>query len=446
MMATLLALLSLAVPAQRPTRAEFAKSMAKVHPGMAEEEVRKLLGEPDDVRTELDPGGINAAQAVKIWRYGAEGHRGFATLGQVHLDAQHRVVHACGGAPPAATELEERALREILQALDGAPSYNAGWAFDPLGLIRAVNVLQPLGKKKALAAIAEYLRGSSPLEDPACEGMFLVLRVLFDAPPDLPLPPMLVGAAVPQAPKDPKDAPRFPIALAGDVPVLLVEGYELGGKAQSPRAHLDWFAEHGLLRGAPLRPVDDPLSILGQLPHDDARQAFFANQILQLLDSVIRVEPDVYGARFSAGKDVGARLASLCQAVAKLKIHWDAGSGRYLFADGKALPAPAAAAQRIIWKLALVGPEAQLILQRKSSRYVRLEVRVHWIKASGATPSTVRLWGDDPAKPLAEAVLTPRPPDAWNVQSQTLELPAGGKVHAACTSSGKTATSAIFVP
>ena len=57
------------------------------------------------------------------------------------------------------------------------PSYDAGYHYNPLAVIRVVNALQPLGKDKALAALDEYLRVASDFHSPAREGVFLVLRV-----------------------------------------------------------------------------------------------------------------------------------------------------------------------------------------------------------------------------------------------------------------------------
>ena len=62
-----------------------------------------------------------------------------------------------GDTPPAWMFVEEE-LRSILRILDETPSYNNGWDYNPRGVIRAVNALQPLGKEKALTAVAEYLR------------------------------------------------------------------------------------------------------------------------------------------------------------------------------------------------------------------------------------------------------------------------------------------------
>ena len=65
---------------------------------MAAAEVRRLLGPPDDVRTQHDPGGISAADAKEIWRYGTSGHLTTATLGVVCIDEKDRVQYVSGRA------------------------------------------------------------------------------------------------------------------------------------------------------------------------------------------------------------------------------------------------------------------------------------------------------------------------------------------------------------
>ena len=101
--------------------------------------------------------------------------------------------------------------------------------YRPHLVVDAVNELHPLGRERALDAIA------------AEEGLgcFWVLRALFDPP----LPPVLLGQPVPAPPSGALD--RFPIVLALDVPFLVVRGYVLGGKAQPVSAHIDALRETG---------------------------------------------------------------------------------------------------------------------------------------------------------------------------------------------------------
>src|SRR5262245_4777163 len=291
-------------------RRTFAAALAKVRPGMKEEQVLRIVGPPDDVRTETDPGGSLSDDGGKVLRYGTSGHRSCATLGQVYLDRAGVVQFVSGGrgAPPPPDLISEPELTRLLSVLCTVGSYDSGSRFNPLPMIRAVNALHALGRERALAAIGEYLRISSDLNDPAREGMFLVLRTLFDAGPDASgLPRMGVGAPSPAEPKDPRTAPRFPIVIAGDIPLLRVNGYALGGKPEPPEDHLAWFRAHGVLRPGPLRPTDRPLETLDRLlaehGSDRALPTLFINQFLALLDSVHRGDRGPEGLRFLPGRN-----------------------------------------------------------------------------------------------------------------------------------------------
>src|SRR5204863_104002 len=88
-------------PADQPrTRREFAKAMSKLKEGMSEAEVLSLLGRPDDIRTQHDPGGVSTTGTREIWRYGTSGHLTTATLGQVYIDDKGRVQYFYGQGDP----------------------------------------------------------------------------------------------------------------------------------------------------------------------------------------------------------------------------------------------------------------------------------------------------------------------------------------------------------
>jgi hypothetical protein len=125
--------------------------------------------------------------------------------------------------------------------------------YTPGPVVAAVNALWPLGKDGALDAIDAYLATRDLDRDPQ-EGLFLVLRVLFDV--DAPAhPPMLLGGSMPAPPERPEALPRFPIVIVDDLPLLLVTGYVLGGEAEPLSSHLEYYRANGKLRPAPLAPA-----------------------------------------------------------------------------------------------------------------------------------------------------------------------------------------------
>jgi len=370
---------------QARTRQQFVAMMSRVSPEMSRDEVEAILGKPDDIRTKYDPGG---AETGETWRYGTNGHLTTATLGSVYIDENGKVQGVCGaaGAPPPAWMFAEEELRSILRILDETSSYNDGWGYNPRSVIRAVNALQPLGKEKALAAVAEYLRVSPVSFDAhAVDGMFLVLRTLFEIPnPPGHMPVMLVGQPSPMGPDDLTKIPRFPIYIQDDIPFLMVSGYSLLGQAEDPRKHLNYFREHGVIRSLPLVPPPDPapstrraldaLSNNGISPDGAPEYDMLFNQILWLLDSVYEVEGDSFRDKMflAASSDREKAVA----AVSKLKLRWDVKKQDYTFADGTTpridRPGPY---RRNIWQPGIPELDLALTIERISRKAIQVSVR-----------------------------------------------------------------------
>jgi hypothetical protein len=59
---------------------------------MPADEAKRLLGPPDDVRSQNDPDGLLGWVGTKqIWHYGTNGHLTLGTLGAVYIDEDNRV-------------------------------------------------------------------------------------------------------------------------------------------------------------------------------------------------------------------------------------------------------------------------------------------------------------------------------------------------------------------
>jgi hypothetical protein len=378
------------------SRQEFARAMAKVEEGMTDKEVLALLGKPDDIRTRFDPGGL-PRRTREVWGYGTDGHLTLPTLGCVHINKEGKVQLVWGnhGQPPAPGVLPEKELRALMALIDRAPSYNRhGTEFNPLAIIQIVNTLQPLGKEKALAAISEYLRVAPDFDRPGPEGVFLVLRVLFDIPDDPGyMPRMAVGAPQPPGPEDPKKMPRFPILLQDDVPLLVVYGYNLAGLAEKPEwHHVPYFRDKGRVRAKPLRPSDAPLSlfdacrkeIAGRYELRDAWtvQGLIARQLLNMVDSVYRPDKAPDNPRLNAIENEEEQWKAAVAKVAKLDIRWNAEKNRYTFKDGSHLPDPVHKLyRRQIWEPEVSIGKVELILERRDEK--RVWVTLEWSGKKG---------------------------------------------------------------
>src|SRR5262249_37589614 len=139
------------------------------------------------------------------------------------------------------------------------------YEYDPMQIVRAVNRLWPLGKKRCIAVFEEYLRVMPHDEiqtyDITCFNLLVVLRVLFDVPRHPGhMPEMYLGESLPSSEDGLKTHPRFPIDLVGDWPVLKLSHpraeimlYPVYPKLIL-RSHLDFYQEHCQLRPRPLAP------------------------------------------------------------------------------------------------------------------------------------------------------------------------------------------------
>jgi len=133
-------------------------------------------------------------------------------------------------------------------------SSSAFATYHPGHVIDAVNALLPLGKDGALAGLEAFLEGRDLTADPH-QGLFLVLRVLFDADPH---PPVRLGGSWPPQPPSPAALPRFPIMITDDVPLMLVASYTLRGLPEPVTAHIEYYRRHGTPRPEPLTPRPGP--------------------------------------------------------------------------------------------------------------------------------------------------------------------------------------------
>jgi hypothetical protein len=378
------------------SRTAFAHAMNKVKEGMPEAEVVALLGKPDAVSTEDRFEVRHISHVREIWRYGVSDPKQAATLGIICIDDQHRAQYISGqGTPIAEGVFAEPELRRLLAALYDLPGLNGSF-YNPRPVIRAVNLLQPLGKEKALAAIDEFLRVSFRYtDDHAREGVFLLLRTLFEVPdvatvfddkrelkPGL-MPPIYGGA--PEALADKKLLPRFPIAIEGDIPFLLVVGYNIGGRPQRPEPHVAYFRKFGRLRAKPLSPTARPFDALKAFEksprwyfkgrdayewnEDERERILLGNQVMRLLETVFQAEPD------SSGQFIGYESEQdnnrIVAEASKLAIRWDSQDFKYTFLDGRSLPLfDPTRHPEVFWKPAVVGLNVEFYVKRESRRYV----------------------------------------------------------------------------
>jgi hypothetical protein len=126
--------------------------------------------------------------------------------------------------------------------------------YHPQYIIEAVNALLPLKKDAALAAIESCLAARN-LDIAPGEGLFLVLRTLFEVPADPGYhPPMRLGRSLPAPPPNPTSLPHFPLVIIDDRPLMMISGFVLGGDTEPVAIHIRHFRANGILRRSALSP------------------------------------------------------------------------------------------------------------------------------------------------------------------------------------------------
>jgi hypothetical protein len=435
----------------------FARAMSSVTQEMHSDDVGRLLGKPDDIRTEFDPGGISTSRTTGIWCYGTSGHLTFPTLGCVFMEAGGaQYIHGGKGTPIDPAMLDETELRGLLQQIDVLSESRGN---DPLLYIQLVNSLQPLGKEKSLAVIAEYLRVSSPYlgnRNP----LFILLRLLFKVPEDPGfMPRMMVGAPSVKEPEDRKLIPLFPVVLLDDIPLNLVIGYSIAGTPQPVEAHLDYFRMNGKWRERPLHPTNQPLELLATLErspqwiYGESRNGTnhgweknqLTEQLLRLIKNVYRIETDQDGRMIPPDRFDPERWDKIVKDVAALDIRWDVAKNIYVLADGSSLPeVKEPVHMRRIWKIPGLGPRADLIFERKNNDHVLLRLER---SGSPRLDSVVKVYRTgDGEEPLAKYRISASERPVSSQISQDVFLPAGESVRAEIQAGGETTESPVFTP
>jgi hypothetical protein len=397
---------ALANPPLRNRRA-FAEAMSKVHEGMSHAEIIALVGKPDDVTTQRD-WQVAFADVREIWRYGAAGPMQVATLGQIEINGAGRVAQVFGqGAPPPDGMFTEPELTTLLQVLYHLNElHDLRRAYNPRLIIRAVNMLQPLGKERALAAVAEYVRVSNEDTDfHASESLILVLRTLFEVP-TVPTTfyendkPQLPGVMLPHSdrsePSVAKQLPRLPIMIAGDIPFFLDGRANFAsGPGPQPLMHVDYFRKYGTIRAKPLAPTNKPMAAIERLIESPPlwkpqmgtdhkigeMERGLYDQALRFLDTVDRREPDedlgylkyCCCANAKEEKALEVENRKIVDEASKLAVRWDAEKSLYTRLDGTFIPPFDETLHPLLtWRPAVPEFKGELLIKRLNRWYIEL--------------------------------------------------------------------------
>jgi hypothetical protein len=320
---SILLLTSIATAADPPaqlSRHDFAQRLLTIKKGMSSDEVRQLLGPPDDIR-KLADGSRSGQHFQEAWCYGTSGHLTLPTLGQVLIETDGKVMRdaAMRYTPLPPPDFDETEMRRLLHILDNAPGEHE---FQPQPLIAAVNALHPLGKEKALDVVQEYARIApfNRQQPDLMLSMSFVLQALFGYDQNL-----------------------VDLKIVDDVPFVpgVAGGYS-GPSAQSTVfSSCRHIRERNLpLRDKPLQPTtdlrklrQDALKMAASDRSPDRASPRVNQQLFALLAPVYKM-PE--GWIFS---DDSAKSISINHELEKLPVRWDTATNQYVLAPPTTRPA-----------------------------------------------------------------------------------------------------------
>ena len=363
------------------SRAEFAARINAIRETRFQElstqNAIALLGKPDKIRRLDDTiaigteTGVRAITNRQVLCYGTETNNVFPTLGSVTV-GNGLVEWVSGGTTGIVPNLfSEMELRTILRVIDDVSQKKDdidGASYDPLAIIRIVNRLQPLGKKRALAALSEYVQLQNECESSYGTYIFHVANLLFD----LPVDPAYEAGATPwysYSIGDRARAFRFPILLVDDVPFRCFTLVDVAGVLPTPGEYINALQAGVEFRRTLLRPPDNPLDALVKAERTITNSGLWSATIIgnfrcQLFRLLVTVYPTPYEWREGGQNGFWPGLwrnpsGMVCNATAedkykrreaawtratndisRLSIRWDTASNMYTFDDGSILIGP----------------------------------------------------------------------------------------------------------
>jgi len=238
-------------------RSEFVTKLAQIREGDNKQKVKSLLGtaskvlDVNNIQLNQRPDVIRYTGASEVWCYGTNDASDFPTLGQLHFDAEGKVITTYGGLGDSikTERIDENKIQELLRLINQMPQAN-GRKWNPAVVINITNAFVDLGKQDCYTVIREYIRVSPEIRS-VYEQVGLLLTVLHEVPDESAgFPKLILGFTMLNAPVDPELIPRYPIhLLRHDVPIFLVNGFTYsGGVPGSAIELLEWHEANGIFR------------------------------------------------------------------------------------------------------------------------------------------------------------------------------------------------------
>ena len=199
---------------------------------------------------------------------------------------------------------------EAIRAIHRSPTLEG--EFDPVNLIRAVNILQAMGEKRAIEAMKAYcmISESNPqLESQGfnADRVFWLTRLLYISnDPFQPIAAPQLGAPSIDVKRSSQLDAVFPLVLQNDIPFRLNSGYLLGGYRASPIGYLDFCRTIATFRSEPLRPTTDALTAASTIIHERLIEPAISSA------DIDSVKEDLRGQAICASENVLGDPRELC--------------------------------------------------------------------------------------------------------------------------------------
>jgi hypothetical protein len=310
------------------------------------------------------------------------------------------VAAASAATDPPLSQDEVRRLIEVVD--DVQASRLVPTPYNPLDMVSAVNSLQPLDKGQALRVLHNC---------PPGDGKIAVARFLFEcaqlhAPLYTPFDEYTTEAT-----------PSFPAVVIHGVPLYLSPMGGFGGTGNFPSSleDLDWYREHGTMRGDALRPHDDPRVVWQTWLQSELRERI-ANSRLKRLDEadrhvqeqLLRMIETIHPREFDEDtlhrEDVAALWSRAIETLDRTPTRWDVSRNIYVrAADGSFLEPVAEPEYRSVgWSVPMQGRFASFKAKRVSEEVVHLRVRQQCNDSPPLADMTLRVEAaDDPTREIA---------------------------------------------
>lgn len=320
-------------------RLDFCNHLETSQSGDSLEVILSLVGPPS---VKLVPGSESferwaIPKANLIVCFGSTDSCEFPTIGHLYFDKNERLIgnwkKLCNVDSDKLAEnfKDEAELASLLRVVCEVDSITSGRYADPAKLVRISNQLRPLGKKKILVLLEEYLR-VVPHTDNRSSGIALLCRLLFTIPRNKDFDRFTTRNDIDKELPPNSQFPDWPLIVVEGIPFYDLDEFCFTGESYNAIHTVRNCWRFGQLKKETLVPCDHPARALYEFvdakPELFAgekgvlRKRLFANQVLNMTRHLVESDVDRFGFRISSKEVVGSSWNSCLHRVIHAEIFW----------------------------------------------------------------------------------------------------------------------------